>query len=303
MRIRLGRRKVWSPIRDTLCFRAGEPPASAPRVNVPKEQENQNQASKILTCAKPPAPALGGAPTARGSECHLPSDFCIGCNSKPTLNWGRRGLGHQLSPHQGRAVQGTCPSPPGSLSGRGRSTQDPATRTRAARREHWALTGRSFGVRMSSSRQSTSKTRDCCPVRLRALGVIPETMDTMRFCMWFCLARAWGKTGPGQFSPSHERRRPQEQWGQSPWPLCPPRACLVLAAGISEPGDAGGCEEQVESHGQEGQVAHQLEALPVQHGPAQHVGEAQPLQGQAHRAQTGVPQLHVQEVVVQTLQG
>lgn len=65
MRIRLGRRKVWSPIRDTLCFRAGEPPASAPRVNVPKEQENQNQASKILTCAKPPAPAPGGEPTAR----------------------------------------------------------------------------------------------------------------------------------------------------------------------------------------------------------------------------------------------
>lgn len=77
---------------------------------------------------------------------------------------------------------------------------------------------------------------------------------------------------------------------------------LVLAAGISEPGDAGGCEEEVESHGQEGQVPHQLEALPVQHSLAQQVGEFQPLQGQAHGAETGVPHLHVQEVLVQTLE-
>lgn len=75
-----------------------------------------------------------------------------------------------------------------------------------------------------------------------------------------------------------------------------------MAAGISEPGDAGGREEQMESHGQEGQVSHQLEALLVQDSPVQQVGEAQPLQGQAHRAETGVPQLHVQEIVIQTLE-
>lgn len=61
----------------------------------------------------------------------------------------------------------------------------------ATHREHrGTLTGRSLGAMMSSSRQSTSRTRDCCPARLRALGVIPDTMDTMRFCMWFSLARA-----------------------------------------------------------------------------------------------------------------
>jgi len=81
-----------------------------------------------------------------------------------------------------------------------------------------------------------------------------------------------------------------------------PGACLVLAAGVSEPGDAGGREEQVESHGQEGQVPQQLEALPAQDGLAQQVGEAQPLQGQADRAEAGVTQLHVQEIVVQTLE-
>lgn len=120
--------------------------------------------------------------------------------------------------------------------------------------------------------------------------------------MWFSLARAWvQRAGMAQ---------PQLPPEMSPWvtalePRChhgPPGPHLVLAAGISEPRDAGGCEEEVESHGQEGQVPHQLEALPVQHSPAQQVGEAQPLQGQAHGAETGVPHLHVQEVLVQTLE-
>lgn len=155
---------------------------------------------------------------------------------------------------------------------------------------------------MSSSRQSTSKTIDCWPARLRALGVIPDTMDMTRFCMWFSLARAWvEKAGTAQ-----PRLQPQ----MSPRvtelePRCHhalPGTCLMLAAGISEPGDAGGREEQVESHGQEGQVSHQLEALPVQDSLAQQVGKAQPLQGQAHRAETGVPQLHVQEIFIQTLE-
>lgn len=53
----------------------------------------------------------------------------------------------------------------------------------------------------------------------------------------------------------------------------------MMAAGVREPWDAGGCKEQVECHGQEGQVAHQLEALPVQHSPTQHVRETQPFQG------------------------
>ena len=40
---------------------------------------------------------------------------------------------------------------------------------------------------------------------------------------------------------------------------------------------------------QEGQVAHQLEALAVEGGPAQQVVKGQPVEGSAHGAQAGVP--------------
>lgn len=154
---------------------------------------------------------------------------------------------------------------------------------------------------MSSSRQSTSKTRDCRPARLRALGVIPDTMDMTRFCMWFSLARAWVERAGTAQPRMQPRTSPRVTELEPRCCRALPGTCLVLAAGISEPGDAGGREEQVESHGQERHVSHQMEALPVQDSAAQQVGEAQPLQGQAHRAETGVPQLHVQEIVVQTL--
>lgn len=47
---------------------------------------------------------------------------------------------------------------------------------------------------ISRSKHSTSRTRGCIPARLRELGVIPDTMDRMRFCIWFSLVRAWLET-------------------------------------------------------------------------------------------------------------
>lgn len=63
-----------------------------------------------------------------------------------------------------------------------------------------------------------------------------------------------------------------------------------------------GSKEQMEGREEEGQVAHQLEALAVEGSPAQQVVEGQPVKGRAHGAQAGVPQPQPQEVVEQALQ-
>lgn len=107
---------------------------------------------------------------------------CVGVPAPPPLQF----CNFMLTPNMGFSI---AYSSPAWLHRTGTHPQLGATH-----REHrGTLTGRSLGAMISSSRQSTSRTRDCCPARLRALGVIPDTMDTMRFCMWFSLARAYRK--------------------------------------------------------------------------------------------------------------
>lgn len=146
---------------------------------------------------------------------------------------------------------------------------------------------------MSSSRHSTSSTSTCCPARPRAPGAIPDTTDSTTFCIWLSLATAWGQHGDTQGTALQGHQAiPRPCWTH-----------LGLGAGVGQAGDGGGSEEQVEGHGQEGQVTQQLETLGLQHGPAQQVREAQPLQGQAHGAQAGISHLHLQEVLKEALEG
>lgn len=56
-----------------------------------------------------------------------------------------------------------------------------------------SLTGLSFGEIISRRRQRASRVRDWGRARLRAIGVIPDIKDVMRFCICVSLTEAWIK--------------------------------------------------------------------------------------------------------------
>lgn len=60
-------------------------------------------------------------------------------------------------------------------------------------------------------------------------------------------------------------------------------------------------KQEVVCDGQEGQVSHQREVLPVHNHLVQPVGEAEPVQSLAYAVQVGISHSHGQIIIIQTL--
>jgi len=78
----------------------------------------------------------------------------------------------------------------------------------------------------------------------------------------------------------------------------PEEEYLVVAVGIADAGHVRVSKQEVKRDGQEGQISHQGEVLPVQNHLVQPVCERQPIQSLAHALQVGVPHTHGQIIII-----
>lgn len=75
----------------------------------------------------------------------------------------------------------------------------------------------------------------------------------------------------------------------------------MLAVGIADAGNVRVGEQEVKCDGEERQVSHQGEVLPVENHLVQPVREGQPVQSLTDAQQVGVSHTHGQIIIIQTL--